>query len=159
MASPLDEVALEGARQVTARWLFYGLFEKEVEDGRLLFATAGKNRPATGPTGQHHILLRGYGGGSPGHCHHRAGQGKMGGVHAPEQPLPAGARAPAPGADPSIRGGVQGNMPGGAEMFTRFRGDLARGVRSPRGPSGPKRLSLSFRRPAVHRRPDRADFR
>ena len=29
VASPLDDVALEGARQVTARWLFHGFFEKE----------------------------------------------------------------------------------------------------------------------------------
>ena len=27
--SPLDEVASQGARQVTARWLFYGYFENE----------------------------------------------------------------------------------------------------------------------------------
>jgi hypothetical protein len=33
-ASPLDDVALEGARQVTARWLFHGFFEKELSECR-----------------------------------------------------------------------------------------------------------------------------
>ncbi|RJQ38130.1 MAG: hypothetical protein C4550_07080 [Nitrospiraceae bacterium] len=30
LSSPLDDVVKEGARQVTARWLFYGFFEKEL---------------------------------------------------------------------------------------------------------------------------------
>ena len=33
-ASPLDDVAYEGARQVTARWLFYGYFKDEVTECR-----------------------------------------------------------------------------------------------------------------------------
>ncbi len=32
--SPLDDVALQGARQVTARWLFHGFFEKEFSESR-----------------------------------------------------------------------------------------------------------------------------
>lgn len=33
-ASPLDNVALEGTRQVTARWLFHGFFKKELVECR-----------------------------------------------------------------------------------------------------------------------------
>jgi hypothetical protein len=32
--SPLDDVAIQGARQVTARWLFHGFFEKEFSECR-----------------------------------------------------------------------------------------------------------------------------
>jgi hypothetical protein len=34
IASPLDEVAIEGSKQVAARWLFHGFFEKELNDCR-----------------------------------------------------------------------------------------------------------------------------
>ena len=34
VSSPLDDVAVQGARQVTARWLFHGFFEKEFAECR-----------------------------------------------------------------------------------------------------------------------------